>query len=220
MSGSAPFPEGHGRKDQHDSFMNLDTPLDLLLASTSRYRRELLERLGVPFRVAAPACDEEALKTSYRPEPPPRELAERLALAKAESLRDAEPSATILGGDQVAVVEGEILSKPGTWAGACEQLERLSGRSHELITAIAVLHRGRVLQHTDVTRLTMRSLSRSQIERYVDADKPLDCAGSYIIERRGVTLFSAIESSDPSAITGMPLMALTAMLTSVGYVIP
>jgi septum formation protein len=196
-------------------------PLDLLLASTSRYRRQLLERLGVPFRALAPACDEEALK---RPELAPQALAEELALAKARSLEAAHPAATIIGSDQVAAVERAggwtILGKPGSAERAVDQLVQLSGRTHLLITAMAVLHRGRAIRHTDITSLAMRPLERAQLARYVAADQPLDCAGAYKLEARGVTLFSRIESADHSAITGLPLIALTAILAELGYAIP
>lgn len=195
--------------------------LDLLLASTSRYRRQLLERLGVPFRVLAPDCDEEALK---RPDLAPQALAEELALAKAASLGAANPRATIIGSDQVAAVaDGDgwlILGKPGSPERAIDQLARLAGRTHLLITAVAVLHRGRIERHTDVTRLTMRALARDQLARYVAADQPLDCAGAYKLEARGVALFSRIDSADHSAITGLPLMALTGILAGLGYQIP
>src|SRR3954469_13708455 len=152
---------------------------ELILASTSRYRREQLERLGVPFRAIAPACDEEALK---RPELAPRALAESLAEAKALSLAQAHPAAAIIGGDQVATIDGLILGKPGTEAAAIEQLARLAGRTHALITAIVVRHPGGVIAHTDVTRLTMRPLDRAQLARYVGGDRPLDCAGAYKLE--------------------------------------
>lgn len=190
---------------------------DLVLASTSRYRRELLARLGLPFRAVAPACDEEALKLpGLRPEA----LAARLARAKAESLRATEPGATLLGSDQIAALGDVVLGKPGTVARAAEQLALLAGRTHLLVTAIAVLHAGRVLEHVDVTRLSMRPLTREQIDRYLAADAPLDCAGSYKLEARGITLFERIESADHSAITGLPLIALTSMLASVGYPLP
>lgn len=198
---------------------------ELILASTSRYRVELLERLGLPFRSRSPECDEEALKATFSPPSAPllpRELATRLALAKAESLRASEPNAVILGGDQIALLDGgTILSKPGSAERACEQLEKLAGRSHELITAVAIVTPdGRALEHADITRLTMRKLTREAIERYVEADRPLDCAGSYAIERRGIVLFERLECADPTAITGLPLMAVTAMLASLGYAIP
>jgi septum formation protein len=195
--------------------------LDLLLASTSRYRAALLSRLGLPFRCLAPACDEEALK---RPELTPQALSEMLALAKADSLMATNPAATIIGGDQVAALEEEggwrILGKPGTAPAALEQLARLAGRTHLLFTAIAVLHRGTVLRHTDVTSLRMRDLARDQLARYVEADQPLDCAGAYKLEARGIALFERIDSGDHSAITGLPLIALTGMLSSLGYAVP
>jgi 7-methyl-GTP pyrophosphatase len=189
----------------------------LILASTSRYRGELLARLGVPFVAAAPDCDEDAYKSRGSS---PQELAELLALKKAESLRAAHPDAAILGGDQVAAIDDVILSKPGTEAAACAQLALLAGRTHTLITAIALIAGARILCHTDVTRLTMRPLSAEQIARYVAADRPLDCAGSYKLERLGIALFSRIESADHTAIIGLPLLALTAMLGEIGIVIP
>jgi septum formation protein len=191
--------------------------MELILASTSPYRRALLERLGVPFRCRAPLIDEEVLK---REDLPPRELAERLAVAKATSLRDEEPEATIIGGDQLAVCEGQVFGKPGTLRLAEEQLWQLAGKSHDLITAVAVCQRSRIMTHTDVTTLRMRPLSRLEIERYVAADRPIDCAGSYKLEERGIALFEAIDTNDPSAITGLPLIALSQILRRLGYAIP
>jgi len=190
---------------------------DLVLASTSRYRRALIAQLGIPVRCAAPGCDEEALKD---PALAPDALAVMLALAKAESLRATEPGAVIIGSDQVAAIDGAILEKPGTAARAEAQLARLSGRTHRLLTAVAVAHPGGALQHLDVTRLTMRELSADQIARYVAADAPLDCAGSFRLESRGITLFSRIESDDHTAIVGLPLIALTTMLGSLGFPVP
>jgi septum formation protein len=190
---------------------------DLVLASTSRYRRELMKQLGVPFRATAAACDEEALKD---PALAPDALAVMLARAKAESLRAAEPGAVIVGSDQVAAIDGVILEKPGTVARAEAQLARLSGRTHQLFTAVAVAHPGGLLQHLDVTRLTMRPLTAEQIARYVAADAPLDCAGSFRLEARGITLFSRIESEDHTAIIGLPLIATTTMLASLGFPVP
>jgi septum formation protein len=189
----------------------------LVLASTSPYRRDLLARLGVPFVAAAPDCDENAHKSRGFS---PRELAETLARLKAESLRAAHPDAAILGGDQVAAIDDEILDKPGTEAAARAQLARLAGRTHTLITAVALLVGDRFLQHTDVTRLTMRPLTEAQIARYVAADQPLDCCGSYRLERLGIALFSRIESDDHTAIIGLPLLSVAAMLGEIGFVIP
>ncbi len=190
---------------------------DLVLASTSRYRQKLLERLGVPFRCQAPRVDEDLWKAEAER---PRVLAEELAEAKALSLCDAEPDATLIGCDQVVTFEGRIFGKPASGEGAVEQLSALAGHSHELITALAVWHAGRVFRHTDVTTLRMRSLDRAEIERYVAADWPIDCAGSYRLEERGITLFESIDSEDHSAITGLPLIALTTILRRIGFVIP
>jgi len=192
----------------------------LVLASTSRYRRELLARLGLPFTARAPACDEEALKANLPGRTPPERLAATLARAKAESLAEAEPGAAVLGADQVAAVDGEILGKPGSAEQAAQQLARLAGRAHVLVTAVALALDGSVREHVDVTRLFMRPLSRAQIERYVAADAPIDCAGSYRIEARGITLFERIESADHDAIVGLPLIALTSMLGAMGYPVP
>ncbi|MFM7073385.1 MAG: Maf family protein [Planctomycetota bacterium] len=191
--------------------------LDLLLASTSRYRRELLERLGVSFRCLAPAVDEEPIK---RLGLEPRSVAERLAREKALSLADREPTATIIGSDQVAAVDRDILGKPGTAARAIAQLSRLAGREHILITAVAIWHRGQLWEHTEIARLTMRALTSDELARYVAADSPLDCAGSYKLEQRGVGLFAAIDCADHSAITGLPLIAVAGHLRTLGYSIP
>jgi septum formation protein len=190
---------------------------ELVLASTSVYRRALLERLGVPFRWRAPRCDEESLKSR---ETDPRGLAETLALAKAKSLVEAEVNATIIGSDQVVSFQGKIFGKPGSADRAVEQLAAMAGQTHELITAMAVIHDDQVFRHMDVTSLRMRPLSRAAIERYVSADQPLDCAGAYKLESRGVALFEKIDSADHSAITGLPLLALVRILCELGYEIP
>jgi len=193
------------------------TPRELILASTSPYRRELLARLGVSFRALAPACDEDAFKAQGLA---PEALAETLALAKAKSLQRDHPAAVIIGSDQVAAVDDEILGNPGSEVAAHAQTARLAGRTHRLITAVAVVHQDRVLRHTDIARLTMRPLSQEQIERYVAIDTPIDCAGAYKLERAGIALFSRIESADYTAIVGLPLLALTAMLSQFGFEIP
>jgi septum formation protein len=193
--------------------------MDLILASTSPYRRALLERLGLPFRCRAPGVDEDALKGQGLT---PRELADRLALAKADAVARLEPNpaSIVIGSDQLVAFEGRVLGKPGSVERAVEQLHSLSGREHELITAMAVIQGSRVIQHTDVARLRVRPLSRPEIERYVLADQPIDCAGSYKLEARGIALFDQIISADHSAITGLPLMALTTILRDLGVAIP
>ena len=190
---------------------------ELVLASTSVYRRAFLERLGVPFRWRAPLVDEECLKSD---DTDPRTLAEFLAHAKAASLINSELDAAIIGCDQVVSLQGHVLGKPGSVVRAVEQLTAMAGRTHELITAMAVIQGEQIFRHTDVTRLWMRSLSPAAIERYVTADQPLDCAGSYKLESRGIALFEKIESDDQTAITGLPLMALVTILRKLGYEIP
>jgi septum formation protein len=192
---------------------------DLVLASTSAYRRLLLERLGVPFRCRPPLCDESALQRDSS-ELEPRRLAETLALAKASSLVREEPDAAIIGCDQLVSFGGQIFGKPGTADRAVAQLASMSGHTHELITALVVIQGAEICRHTDVTRLQMRPLSREAIERYVAADQPFDCAGSYQLESRGIALFDRIDSEDHSTVTGMPLIALVTILRGLGFPIP
>jgi len=194
-----------------------DPPPDLVLASTSIYRRALLQRLGLPFRWRAPRCDEESFKSEKSD---PRSLAEKLAAAKVASLVSVEPGATIIGCDQVVSFRGLVFGKPGSTARAVEQLSAMAGQTHALVTALVVVQRDRLFRHTDVTSLRMRALSLSSIERYVAADQPLDCAGSYKLEARGIALFEKIESEDHTAITGLPLVALVRILLELGYEVP
>lgn len=193
--------------------------MDLILASTSPYRRQLLERLGVPFRCVAPQVDEAAIQTLFDAGSA-AELAEHLALAKAVSVSRHEPAATIIGTDQVCVCENRIFNKPGTAAAAAEQLAFLAGKTHRLITAVCLWHEGATLRHRDVTSLTMRPLTAGEIERYVAADQPLDCAGSYKLESRGIALFDSIQSADQTAIIGLPLLAVSGLLRELGYLVP
>jgi septum formation protein len=192
-------------------------PLDLVLASTSPYRRALLGRLGVPFRCLPPQFDETSVAIESVA---PRVLAETLARRKAESIAAIEPGAVVIGCDQLVSLEGRILGKPGTVPRAIEQLELMAGRSHDLITALVVIGRGKAIDHTDLTRMKMRPLCRPEIERYVFQDQPVDCAGSYKLEERGIVLFERIETEDPTAITGLPLIRLTEILRWLGFKIP
>jgi len=190
---------------------------DLILASTSAYRRALLARLGVPFRCVAPPVDEEGLKD---PALSPRDLAERLARAKAEGVARLDPEAVVIGSDQLVAFDGRVFGKPGDAPRASEQLLAMAGRPHDLITAVAVVLGGRVVEHTDVTTLWMRPLTRAEAERYVAADRPFDCAGSYKLEERGITLFERVVSDDHTAVTGLPLIALTSILRKLGFAVP
>jgi septum formation protein len=189
----------------------------LILASSSPYRKELLARLGLPFEVCSPAIDERS-----RPEEPPGELVARLAREKAGSVSGRFPHAVVIGSDQVAVHRGRIIGKPGTADRACRQLQRFSGDSVEFLTAIAVQCLESELCYTAAvsTQVEFRPLSDAEIRRYVDFDQPTDCAGAFKSESAGPTLLHAMHSSDPTAIIGLPLIAVSAALRQAGYALP
>lgn len=192
--------------------------MQLILASTSRYRQELLARLGVPFTCQAPGVDEDAVKTDRTLGP--RQVAEILAERKARAVAQRHPDAVVIGSDQLAHLDGAVLGKPGTVEAADAQLARLAGRTHELVTAVCVVHPAGVERVTDLAHLAMRPLSREAIARYVAADRPLDCAGAYKLECRGIGLFSAVACSDHTAITGLPLMWTAGVLARLGFSVP
>ena len=185
----------------------------LVLASSSRYRRELLARLGIEFHSASPDVDETPL-----PGEAPAALVLRLAAAKASKVAEGEAHAVVIGSDQVAVHEGKVLGKPGTVANAEAQLARLSGQRVDFLTGVALLNTdtGRLQTHTDRTTTTFRRLSRDEIRRYVALDQPLDCAGAIKSESRGVMLFERVQTEDPSAAIGLPLIRLAALLRNEG----
>lgn len=184
----------------------------LILASTSPYRRTLLARLGLEFEALKPALDEEKEK---RPEWTPIETATKLAEMKARSV--AKAGTVVIGGDQLVNLDGRILGKPGTRDKAIAQLESMSGRAHELITAVCVIGAdGRAHALTDITKITMKKLTRAQIENLVDLDEPFDCAGSYKIEKHGIALVEKLESADFTAIEGLPLIELSKTLAAEG----
>lgn len=187
----------------------------LVLASTSRYRRELLARLGLPFTVESPAVDETPL-----PGEAPAALARRLALAKALAVAARHPEAWVIGSDQVADLDGQPLGKPGHRDAAVAQLLASSGRTVQFHTAACVVRGARQLALEDTTRVRFRSLERAEVERYVQAEQPLDCAGSFKCEGLGITLFEAIESRDPTALVGLPLIALAQALREAGFRLP
>jgi len=190
----------------------------LVLASTSRYRRELLERLGLPFAVQAPRVDEQAL-----PGETPRQLAHRLSEAKAIAVADAlaatAPATLVIGSDQTATLDGhQSIGKPGDHARAVEQLTAASGRT-------LTFHSGMTLRRADGsyhrtvvvdTRVRFRSLSAAQIDAYLRREQPYDCAGSAKAEALGIALIESLQSDDPTAIVGLPLIALTTLLTEAG----
>ncbi len=192
----------------------------VVLASTSRYRRELVERLGIEVDVIAPDFDERAAEGALGAWSL-EDRARALSLGKARSLAPRYPHALILGADQMAEVDGEVLHKPGTAEGARAQLRRLSGRTHRLVTAVTLVRGADAREETvvDVHRLTMRALSDAAIARYVERDQPLDCAGSYKIEALGIALFERIEGTDFTAIVGLPLTAVVTLLGRFGVAV-
>jgi len=189
----------------------------LVLASTSPYRRALLQRLGVSFTVASPQCDEARFQAAIAD---PFDLAVALARVKAESVAAHDRAAVVIGADQVCAVDGQVLGKPGDRLQARDQLKRLAGRTHSLITAVCVQTPLEPHPFHDVSLLRMRALRAEDIERYLDRDQPWDCAGSYKLEAAGVALFASIRSDDHTAIVGLPLLQLTGVLRALGYEIP
>ena len=189
----------------------------LILASTSSYRRFLLERLGLPFIAVAPGVDE---ARSFRE--PVTELVRRLSRAKAEAVASKRPGALIIGSDQAAERDGDILGKPGGHEEALAQLSASSGRYVKFHTGLCLLDTrgGKLQEHVDVTRVVFRHLTVAEIERYLETEKPYDCAGSFKSEGLGISLFEGIESSDPTALVGLPLIALCRFLRDVGYPLP
>ncbi len=187
----------------------------LILASGSRYRAELLDRLQIAFRALPSQVDE-----TPQPGENPRELTQRLAVAKARALAQAHPQAWILGSDQSASAQGRILGKPGTLERAREQLRLLSGQTVEFLTAVALVQGTRLLQALDVTTVRFRRLDDASIERYLAAEPALDCAGSFKCEGLGISLFEEMRSSDPTGLVGLPLIRTAALLREAGFRIP
>jgi septum formation protein len=185
----------------------------IVLASTSRYRRELLGRLRIAFGVEAPQVDEAPLAGEV-----PRETALRLAIAKAREVHSRCPDTVVIGSDQVAEIDGTALGKPMSHSAALAQLERMQGKTVIFHTALAVAGPGRdALQVDDVpTTVLMRTLPRAALERYLRLDEPYDCAGAAKIESLGIALVASVESNDPTALIGLPLIRLTAMLAEAG----
>ena len=193
------------------------TPPRLVLASTSRYRRELLARLGLGFDLARPEVDE-----TPGADETPRALAIRLARAKAQAVAvRLQSDGWALGSDQVADVAGRPLGKPGGRTQAIAQLRAMSGGVVRFHTALCLAHPdGRRLAAIDLTKVRMRTLSAAEIARYVDAEQPFDCAGSFKSEGLGICLFEAIENRDPTALIGLPLIATARLLRKAGFRLP
>ena len=185
----------------------------LILASTSRYRRELLERLRLRFEVEAPQVDETPL-----PGETPAALAQRLALAKARAVATRRPDAVVIGSDQVADLDGMPIGKPGTHERAVAQLRAMRGRSVVFQTAVAVVHDASGYVGSVLVPVTVRfrELDDAEIEHYLRTEQPYDCAGSAKCETLGIALLDAIESDDPTALVGLPLIRTSALLREAG----
>ena len=185
----------------------------VVLGSTSVYRRELMARLSIPFEVAAPDVDETPL-----PGETPEALARRLALAKARAVAARYPQAAVIGSDQVADLEGEPLGKPGTHARAVQQLQRMRGRAVVFQTAVAVVCLDSGFEQVEIApvRVRFRDLADDEIEAYLRAETPYDCAGSAKSEGLGITLLASIDNDDPTALVGLPLIRTSQMLRAAG----
>ncbi|MEZ5573137.1 MAG: Maf family nucleotide pyrophosphatase [Halioglobus sp.] len=187
--------------------------MDIILASTSPYRRALLERLRLHFRCESPKIDEVRL-----PQEMPECMAKRLALSKAESVATANPSALVIGSDQVAVVDGSILGKPGGFNQAAKQLRDSSGRNACFYTAVALVcvDRAFLRFHVEPYNVKFRLLTETQIANYLALEEPYDCAGSFKVEGLGIALFESLNGNDPTSLEGLPLITLTKFLADAG----
>ena len=191
-------------------------PAPLILGSTSAYRRDLLMRLRLPFDCRRPDVDETPLAGET-----PGQLAHRLARAKAEAVAALAPESWVIGSDQVAELEGQPLGKPGDRERAVSQLGAMSGRRVRFHTVVALARYGHPTHVAeDRTDVVFRRLTADEIARYVDTERPFDCAGSFKCEGLGITLFEAIESRDPTALIGLPLIGTAALLRDAGYPLP
>lgn len=183
-----------------------------ILASSSRYRRELLLRICTNVDCIAADIDEHPL-----PAEPPRQTAMRLAIAKADAIARQHPGRLVIGSDQVAELDGQPLGKPGHRDGAIAQLQACSGRQVRFHTALSLQRGTWQAAYLDTTTVAFRSLSRDEIERYVDHEQPWDCAGSFKVEGLGIALFESVESTDPTALIGLPLIATCRLLRDAGF---
>jgi len=189
----------------------------VILASTSRYRAELLQRLRIEFRQIAPDCDETPL-----PQEKASELVQRLAAGKAKSIAVQNTCDLVIGSDQVASCNGAIIGKPGSHETAIEQLRSLSGQTVSFLTGLCVMHEQsqKTLQCLVTTDVSFKTLSPDQIERYLSADKPYDCAASFRSEGYGSTIVENISSDDPTAIIGLPVIKVAEFLDQLGLALP
>ena len=188
----------------------------VILASTSAYRAALLRRLLDTFTQASPGTDESALEGEA-----PAARALRLAEAKARVVASANPGCVVIGSDQVADLNGTVLDKPGTVDAAQRQLQASSGNEVVFHTAVCVIDaKGDAHGYRDETRVTFRTLTHDDIARYIERERPLDCAGSFKCEGLGITLFERIANDDPTALVGLPLIATSRLLRAAGIALP
>lgn len=198
--------------------MNTESsPSTLILASGSVYRKELLSRLGLPFR-----CEPAAIDESPQPGERPGALVCRLAREKARAIAKKYSKSVVIGSDQLAVFDGGIIGKPGSHEQAAAQLASFSGRHLEFLTSVAVVcaDSGFFQQHTDSTQVFFRALGDAEIERYLRAEQPYDCAGAFKSEALGISLFERVSSNDPSALVGLPLIETAKLLRKAGFRVP
>ncbi len=189
----------------------------IVLASTSPFRRELLSRLAIPFEIVSPEVEESAL-----PGETPEAMVQRLSEAKARAGAAQFPRALVIGSDQVAVLDGEVLGKPGDHERARVQLQKLSGRTVSFLTGLCLYNAASDTAETRLVpfRVRFRTLDEARIERYLHREQPYNCAGSFKSEGLGITLFKAMEGDDPTSLIGLPLITLTSLLAKAGVVLP
>ena len=187
----------------------------LILASSSRYRAESLGRLGLPFKQISPQIDESAL-----PNEAGKELAQHLAVHKARIVAQTNPDATIIGSDQVACLQDQVLGKPGSIVKARQQLKACQGKTVHFYTAVAVIDKGQVHSYVDTTEVVFRTLDDEVIAQYLDREPAIDCAGSFKVEGLGISLFSAVRTDDPTALIGLPLIGLCRLLRQFDWSVP
>ncbi len=192
--------------------------MKIILASTSKYRAQLIEKLGLPFECVKPLVDEEIIKSLLLAEnASPIEVAETLSKEKGTSIQSLYPNDVIVSGDQLVNFHGKILGKPGSKEKAIEQLLSMNNQAHELVTSTTLIAAGKVHHNNNITKMKMKNLTEAEIRAYVELDNPIDCAGSIKIESYGITLFEKVESSDFSAIQGLPLIWISNTLKGLGY---
>lgn len=192
-------------------------PEKLILASSSKYRKILLEKLGISFQCISPQVDETRNSGES-----PGALVKRLAIQKAAVVAENHPKSLVIGSDQLAVFRAQIIGKPGSHEKAVEQLTHFSGQTIDFLTAVSVqcVQSGYSEHHTDLTRVFFRHLKPDEIERYLQKEKPYDCAGAFKAESLGIVLFEKISSDDPTALTGLPMIHASNMLRQAGLQLP